>query len=235
MTRMVETGMNETKKANTGIEGIGGEKKFRARTLIITAVLCIAIVALGIYYIRTIIDKTNAEATDNSQAVPVVTSNDGDEGTGKAPAAGEASVTTADSADGAVTAPADVTVTRKETTAPPAPAPKADVGFTASAFADAGGLSVEWSFTDSGFAGSSLTIAMSDGSAEYETVGENIPIAAGKYKSTAANAKNAVSVNVAVTDSSGEVLFRKNIVVANMTYAPETTYLEGIDPGVLIR
>lgn len=227
---MVEAGMNDTKKANTGMEGIGGEKKFRARAIIITIVLCIAIIALGIFYIRSIIEKSNAEKVDNSQPIAITSTDGASSDAGKASDdAGGTAVTEAGSSGEAVTADSEVAVTRKESTAPVAPAPAADVGFTASAFADAGGLSVEWSFTDNAFEGSQLTVAMSDGSAEYVTVGENIPIAAGNYKSTAANAKNAVSVNVAVTDTNGEVLFQKNIVVANMTYAPETTYSDDID------
>ena len=45
---------------------ISPEKKFRLTVFIVTAVLCVAIVALGILYVSKLRMRTNAESSDNT-------------------------------------------------------------------------------------------------------------------------------------------------------------------------
>ncbi|MBP3856317.1 MAG: hypothetical protein IK990_11980 [Ruminiclostridium sp.] len=211
---------------------VSSEKKFRLRALIITAVLCIGIVALGIVYMNKIIETTNAEAVDNTAVSDTAAAEE------NTAATSESKTTTAATSDAAVnsdTTPSVSETTTAELTAQAAETTQPVEDFTATAYADKDGLVVEWTYTNSEYAGKLMSIFMTDGVTAYLPVGENIPTDAKKFTSTAENAENAVGLVITVTNTNGDVLLEKNIVVDNRTYQPEVTYSDDIDIGELFR
>lgn len=211
---------------------VSSEKKYRARALIITAVLCIAVVALGIMYMNKIIDTSNAETVDNSAALDTKTSESdiskADTVNNKIESAvitittgGEAALITTVSSDGAQTV-SDITTETTE-------------DFAATAFADENGLSVEWNYTNNDYNGQTLSLFMTDGVTSYIMIGDKIPVTAKKFTSDAENTKNAVGLMIIMTDTNGGNTFDKTITVDNRTYQPEITYPDNIDPGVVLR
>lgn len=208
---------------------ISSDKKFRARSLIITSLLCIAIIACGVMYIDNYIKTTNAEAVDNSQAAEIDSS---DESSDKAETKKNPIIGSRDIMNGI----SDVK-TKAEEKKPTLIITVTDNndGFVAKAFADENGLEVEWSYSDSTFEGKMISVYMTDGISDYVPVGENIPIDTKKASSNEKNAKSAVGVLIKITGNNDEVLLEKNITVENTTYEPEVTYSGDIDIGDLFR
>lgn len=211
---------------------VSSEKKFRARAIIITVVLCIGVVALGILYMNKIIDTSNAETVDNSAALDTKSSETDTSKTDvgnnsiepviiTTTTGGEAALITTVSSDGAQTVSDINTETAED--------------FIATAFADENGLSVEWKYTNSEYDNQILSFFMTDGVTSYIMIGDKIPVTAKKFTSDAENTKNAVGLMIIMTDTNGGNTFDKTITVDNRTYQPETTYPDDIDPGVVIR
>ena len=209
---------------------VSSEKKFRARALIITAVLCIAIIALGVVYMNKIIETTNAETVDNSQIIET-SSTEASSDNPKANVGASAALTstTAQSTTGSESTTTSAATSQEETADTTTAAAEVVDEFTATASADENGLVVEWKYTNSGFAGKMLSIYMTDGMTSYMPVGEHIPIDANKFTTSVNDAKNAVGLYIIIMDTNDNVLFEKSITVNNTTYVPEVTYSDDID------
>ena len=209
---------------------VSSEKKFRARALIITAVLCVAVVALGILYMHKIIETSNAETVDNSAAVDT-SSKEAENPAGNTEAASAQTTTAEKDAATAATAEQTTTAATEQTTAQTEPAED----FTAAAFADENGLSLEWSYTNNDYDGQKLSVFMTDGVTSYLMIGDQIPVTAKRFTSSADNTKNAVGLMIIMTDTNGGNTFDKTITVDNRTYQPEVTYSDDIDISSLFN
>ncbi len=192
------------------------DSKFRTITFAVTAVICVAIIVIGIVYIANLRERSNVDHSEQTTGTTVSET--------KTP-----EITTP------VTTTMPETTTLVETTT--APETTEEAAFSSAEF-DLDKLTIEdieikaktsedgcifrWKCEEEALKKCLISIEITDGRSDYRRAGM-VPLSAKHFEATAGNAADAISARISVSKPDGTVIFVKTISIANNTYAESSS------------
>lgn len=190
-------------------KNVSPKKKFRLTAFIVTAVLCVAIVALGILYVSKLRMRTNAESSDNATTELTVSTE---------PITSAVSETTENTDE--LIQPQETDITSAPVTTEAQETEDFDFqveDIKIKAFADSEGSHFKWSYSGNKYDGCLIKIEVTDGRSDYRD-GVTVAATDRALLITGSIAKDVIGARITVYGSDGTELFSKTIGVENRTY-----------------
>lgn len=198
------------------------DAKFRTITIAVTAVICVAIIVIGVVYVTKLRERSNA---DYSEAQTTETTSETT--TAETTAIAE---TTTIAETTIVPESTEISETTAETTIETAAFDVDsmtidDIGIKAKASAD--GCVFRWKCEEDAMKNCVIGIEITDGRSDYKTAGKAL-LSAKRFDVTTEKAADTISARITVSKPDGTVIFVKSITVENNTYV-QTTSTSKID------
>lgn len=201
-------------------KSLSPEKKFRLTAFVVTAVLCAAIIVLGIIYVSTLRKRTNAESSDNIAAGQTVS----------------AETTAVSVSETAKKTDESVRQPEKETASAPDAAETQEnkaSDFQADdikikVFTDNEGCHFKWSYSGNEYDECLIKIEITDGRSDYV---DGVTTAVSTKSALVANgaAEDIVGARITVYGSDRTELFSKTIGVESRTYTAAAESDDDVD------